>query len=103
MLENKGIKKIGLRGQKGSTGRGYGQPAQPVEEPVDWLRNRSTGCGRPVEEGQKPSLSPSSLLFLNEVFLLLVEVWSRTSRGPIEATVTYHALNALTASKSIDP
>ena len=100
MLEKKGINKIGFWGQKGSTDRGY---AQPIEEPVDWLRNRSTGCGRPVEEGQKPSLSPSSLLFLNEVFLLLVEVWSRTSRGPIEATVTYHALNAQTASEPVDP
>ena len=28
-------KKIGFRGQKGSTGRGYGQSAQLVEEPVD--------------------------------------------------------------------
>ena len=35
MLEKKGIKKIGFQGQKGSTDRGYGQPAQSVEEQVD--------------------------------------------------------------------
>ena len=48
MLENKGIKKIGFRGKKCSTGRGYGQPAQPVEEPVDRLWSSNQG---PVEEG----------------------------------------------------
>ena len=37
MLEKKGIKKIGFRGQKGSIGPGYGQSAQPIEEPVDRL------------------------------------------------------------------
>ena len=50
MLEKKGIEKDRFLGPKGSTGRGYGQPAQPVEEPVDRLRNRSTGCPRPVED-----------------------------------------------------
>ena len=59
MLEKKWIKKIGFRGQKGSIDRGYSQPAQPVEEPV--------------EEGQKPSLFPNSLFFPVEVFLLPVE------------------------------
>ena len=83
----------------GSTGRGYAQPAQPVEEPVD----RLSSSGRvPIEEGQKPSLSPSSLLFLVEMFPLLVEVRSRTGRGPIEATVTCHALNAPTVSEPVD-
>ncbi|KAL6313650.1 hypothetical protein AAG906_010068 [Vitis piasezkii] len=41
------------------------------------LRNRSTGCGRPVEDRSrkvKTFLSPSSLLFPVEVFLLLVKV-----------------------------
>ena len=53
MLKNKGIKKIGFRGKKGSTGRGYGQPAQPIGELVD----RLTLSGRePVEECQKHSL-----------------------------------------------
>ena len=47
-------KKIGFRGQKGSTSRGYDQTAQPVEEPVDRLWSSDQG---PVEEGQKPSLS----------------------------------------------
>ena len=82
MLEKEGIKKIGFRGKKGSTNRGYGQSAQPVEEPVE-------GC-------QKISLSPNGLLFP-------VEVQSRSSRGPVEATVTCHALNALTASEPVDP
>ena len=45
VLEKKGIKKIGFRGQKGSTGQGYGQPAQSVEEPVDRLC--SSGRGMP--------------------------------------------------------
>ena len=89
MLENKGIKKIGCRGQKGSTGQGYGQLAQPVEELVDRLCSSDR---RPVEEGQKVFLSPSSLLFSVEGILL-----------PVEATVTCHALNALTASESVDP
>ena len=37
MLEKKEIKKIGFRGEKDLTGRGYGQSAQPIGEPVDWL------------------------------------------------------------------
>ena len=37
MLENKEIEKDRFSGLKGSTGRGYGQSAQPVEEPVDQL------------------------------------------------------------------
>ena len=37
MLENKGIEKDRFSGPKGSTGRGYGQLAQPVEESVDQL------------------------------------------------------------------
>ena len=89
MLENKGIKKIGCRGQKGSTGQGYGQLAQPVEELVDRLCSSDR---RPVEEGQKVFLSPSSLLFSVEGLLL-----------PVEATVTCHALNAPTASEPVDP
>ena len=100
MLEKKGIKKISFRGKKGSTGRGYGKPAQPVEEPVDrlWLSGRV-----PVEGGQKSSLSPSRLLFPVEVIPLPVEVRSSTGRGPVEATVTCHALNAPTASEPVDP
>ena len=86
-------KKIGFRGQKGSTGRGYGQPAQPVEDPVDRLCSSGRG---PVEGGQKPSLSPSSLLFS-------VEVWLRTDQGSIEATVTCQALNVPTASEPVNP
>ena len=75
MLEKKGIKKIGFRGQKCSTGRSYGQPTQSVEEPVDRLRSSDRG---PVEEGQKPFLSPSSLLFPVEVISLPVEDRSRS-------------------------
>ena len=74
MLEKKGIKKISFRGQKGSTGRGYGQPAQPIEEPVDQLCSFGQG---PVKGGQKVSLSPSSLLFPVEGILFSVEVWLR--------------------------
>ena len=107
MLEKKRIKKIGCRGQKGSTGQGYGQLAQPVEELVDRLCSSDR---RPVEEGQKVSLSPSSLIFPVEGILFPVEgilfpvdVRSRTSRGPVEATVTCHVLNAPTASEPVDP
>ena len=71
MLEKKGIKKIGFQGQKGSTGRGYGQPAQPIEEPVDQLCSSGRG---PVEGGQKVYLSPSGLLFPVEEILFPVEV-----------------------------
>ena len=31
MLENKGVEKDRFSGPKGSTGRGYGQSAQPIE------------------------------------------------------------------------
>nr|CAN62575.1 hypothetical protein VITISV_008481 [Vitis vinifera] len=51
----------------GSTDRGYGQPAQPVEEPV--------------EEGQKPSLSlPVAFSSRSRCF----SYRSRSSRGPVE-------------------
>ena len=100
MLKNKGIKKIGFRGKKGSTGRGYGQSAQPVEEPVNRLRSSGRGL---VDEGQKPFLSPNILLFPVEVILLPVEVLSRTGRGLVEAMVTCNALNAPTASEPVDP
>ena len=67
MLEKKGIEKYRSSGPKGSTGQGYGQPAQPVGELVD----RLTLSGRePVEECQKHSLSSSNLLFLVEVHTL---------------------------------
>ncbi|RVW40624.1 hypothetical protein CK203_079163 [Vitis vinifera] len=60
--------------------------AQPVEakayqstgeEQVDRLRSSGRG---PVEEGSKPSLSPSSLLFPVKVILYR----SRSDRGPVE-------------------
>ena len=44
VLEKKGIKKIGFLGKKCSTGRGYAQPAQPIEEPVDRLPSSGRGC-----------------------------------------------------------
>ena len=87
MLEKKGIKKIGFRDQKGSTGRGYGQPAQPVEEPVDRLWSSSRG---PIKVRSMTGRGS-------------VEVRSRTGRGPVEATVTCHALNAPTASEPVNP
>ena len=98
MLENKGIEKDRFSGPKCSTGRGYSQLAQLVEEPIDRLPSSGQG---PVEGCQKLYLSPSGLLFQVEVILFparsgrgLVEVRSRTGRGPIEVMVTCHALNA---------
>ena len=93
MLEKKGIEKDRFSGPKGSTGRGYGQPAQPVEEPVDWLPLSDRGL---VEDAPKTfSLSQwPSLLGRGDYFL---------GRGPIEAMITCHALNAPTASEPIDP
>ena len=81
-------------------GQDYGQPAQPIKELVDRLCSSDR---RPVEGGQKVSLSPSSLLFPIEGILLPVEVRSMINRGPVEATVTCHALNAPTASEPVDP
>ena len=71
MLENKGIEKDSFSGPKGSTNRGYGQPAQLVEELVDRLWSFDQG---PVEGSPKPSLFASSLLFPVEAFLLPIEV-----------------------------
>ena len=89
MLEKKEIEKDRFSRPKGWTGRGSGQPAQPVWEPVDQLPLFDRG---PVEECQKHSLSSSSFLFPVEVHPF-----------PVEATVTYQALNAPTASEPIDP
>ena len=85
MLEKKWIKKIGFWGQKGSTSQGYAQPAQPVEEPVEGYT--------------KISLSPNGLFFPVKMILFPVEV----ILFPVEAMVTCQALNAPTASESIDP
>ena len=82
MLEKKEIEKDRFSGSKGSTGRDYGQSAQPVGELVDRLPLSNRG---PVEGCPKSSLSPSSLLF------------------PVEAAVTCQALNAPTASEPVDP
>ena len=67
MLEKKGIKKIGFRGKKGSTDRGYGQPAQSVEEPVDWL---TLSGGGPVEDQSR----------MHQNFLSLLVAFSSRSR-----------------------
>ena len=82
MLEKKEIKQIGFWGKKGSTGRGYGQPAQPVEEPIDRLTSSGRRCTKTFSLSQWPSLP---------------------GRGPVEATVTHHALNAPTASEPVNP
>ncbi|KAL6315969.1 hypothetical protein AAG906_014894 [Vitis piasezkii] len=65
--------------------------------------NRSTGCARPIED-----LSRKAKKFLS--LLVAFSSWSRgfssrssTGRGPVEATVTCHALNAPTASEPVDP
>ncbi|RVW84451.1 Retrovirus-related Pol polyprotein from transposon RE1 [Vitis vinifera] len=87
---------------KGSSGQGYGQPAQR-------LGNRFDRFPCPVEvrsrEAQKPSLSP--VAFSSRSSLTLVRRGRlRSGRGPIEsveATVTCHALNAPTASEPVDP
>ena len=76
-----------------------GQNAHPIEAMANRLNrlgNRLSGFPCPVEvrsrEAQKPSLSPSSFLFPIE-----------PHPCPVEATVTCHALNALTASDPVDP
>ncbi|RVW68250.1 hypothetical protein CK203_064681 [Vitis vinifera] len=71
------------------------QPVQPVEEPVDRLCSSGRGL---VEGGQKVSLFPSGLFFPVKVILFLVEVRSRTDRGPAPAK---HLM--LRASQPIDP
>ena len=78
MLEKKEIEKDRFLGPKGLTGRGSGQPAQPVWEPVDQLPLFDRG---PVEECQKHSLSSSSFLFPIQVHHFPVEVWSTFGRG----------------------
>ena len=70
VLENKGIKKIGFWGQKGSTDRDYGQLAQLAEEPINRLYSSGRGS---IEDAPKPSLSPSGILFPVEVIFLPVE------------------------------
>ena len=96
MLEKKGFEKDRFSGPKGSTGRGYGQSAQPVGELVNQLSLSGRG---PVEGCPKSSISPSSLLFPIEVILFSV----RSGRGPVEATVTCQALNVPTTSEPVDP
>ena len=69
MLEKKGIEKDRFLGPKGSTGQGYGQPVEAMANRLNRLRNRSTGCPRPIEDQSrdaKNSLSPSGLLFTVE-------------------------------------
>ena len=89
MLEKKGIEKDRFLEPKGWTGQGSGQPTQPVGEPVDRLPLFGRGS---IEECKKHSLSSSSFLFPVEVHPF-----------PVEATVTYQALNAPTASEPINP
>ncbi|RVW28166.1 hypothetical protein CK203_108398 [Vitis vinifera] len=98
--KRKEIKKDRFSGPKGSTGQDYGQPAQLVGEPVD--RFPLSGRGQ-VKGGTKPSFSPSSFLFPVEPYPCPVEVRSMSGLCPVEATVTCHALNAPTASDSVDP
>ena len=86
MLEKKEIEKDRFSGPKGLTSRGSGQP---IGEPVDQLPLSGRGL---VEECQKHSLSSSSFLFPVEVHPF-----------PVEATVTYQALNAPPASEPINP
>ena len=95
MLEKKGIEKDRFSGPKGSTSRGYGQPAQPaqlVEEPVDRLPSSDRG---PIKDAPKT-------LSLSQWPSLLGRGDSLPGRGPVEATVTCHALNAPTASEPVD-
>ena len=74
-----------------------------------WLNRfiRSTGCTRPVEGGQKVSLSPSGLLFLVKVEPQPVEVHSRsdwaTDWGPVEAQRSPAKHLMLTVSQPVDP
>ena len=90
--KRKELKKIGFQGQKGSTGRGYDQPTQPVEVMVNRL-NRLCSSGRGRQKSLSFSQQPS----------LPGRGDSLLGRGPVKVTVTYHALNAPTASEPVDP
>ena len=72
------------------------QPVQPVEEPIDQLRNRSTGCTHPIEDRSRDAKKFISLL-------VAFSTRSRTDRGSIEAqwSPTKHLM--LTASQPVDP
>ena len=111
VLENKGIEKDRFSGPKCSTGRGYSQLAQLVEEPIDRLPSSGQG---PVEGCQKLYLSPSGLLFQVEVILFparsgrgLVEVRSRTGRGSVEDRSRFGRgngnLSCIKCSKASEP
>ena len=66
MLEKKGIEKYRFSGPKGLTGRGYGQPAQPVEG------------------YQKLSLFSSDLLFPVEATVTCHALNAPTASEPID-------------------
>ena len=76
------------------------QPVESVKELVDRLCSFGRG---PVKGCQKLSLSPSGLLFPVEVILFLVEVRSRTGRGPVKAQRLPAKHLILTASQPVDP
>ena len=76
MLEKKWIEKDKFFRPKGSTDRGYGQPAQPIKEPINQLPSSRQG---PVKDA--PKTFSLSLSLSSNGFLFPVEVRSRTSRG----------------------
>ena len=63
------------------------------------LRNRSTGCPRPVKDRSRDAKKFS----LSQWASLPGQGDSLPGRGLVEATVTCHALNAPTASEPVDP
>ena len=91
MLEKKGIEKYRFSGPKGSTDRGYGQPAQPIKEPINQLPSSRQG---PVKDAPKTFSLSLPVAFSSQ---------SRSDRGLVEATVTCHSLNVLTANEPVDP
>ena len=78
VLEKKRSEKDRFLDPKCWTGRGSGQPTQPVGEPIDQLPLSGRG---PIEECQKHSLSSSSLLFSIEIPSFPANLRSRSDRG----------------------
>ena len=79
--KRKESKKIGFRGQK----------AQPIKEPINQLPSSRQG---PVKDAPKTFSLSLPVAFSSQ---------SRSDRGLVEATVTCHSLNVLTANEPVDP
>ena len=90
------LKRIGFRGQK----------VELIEALANWLNrlgNRSTGCPCPIEVQSRSAKNTFSHPVASSSQLRLTPSRSRFDRGPVEAMVTYQALNASTASEPVNP